>query len=262
MTGHCRPYTRAILSHTTVLPVDRTVAAPAADTAAGRVQVIADDLAAALPWARALAAEGLATQAHTWNVAVAQESPPDAWVLHVSRNLPAQLSRLRSLAERMPRRPLLVACHDLRDLDHVLALEMGADDAIDAGLGAPVVAARLRALWRRMMPAESASAPPDSLHFGALALHRHERRVLLRGQPVALTDGEFELLWRLAVQAGQIVARRQLVRELRGLDDERGDRAIDSRIYRIRRKLGDDQPSAQRIRTVRNRGYFFATSPW
>jgi two-component system OmpR family response regulator/two-component system response regulator RstA len=162
----------------------------------------------------------------------------------------------------MPRRPLLVACHDLRDLDHVLALEMGADDAIDAGLGAPVVAARLRALWRRMMPAESASAPPDSLHFGALALHRHERRVLLRGQPVALTDGEFELLWRLAVQAGQIVARRQRVRELRGLDDERGDRAIDSRIYRIRRKLGDDAAGGERIRTVRNRGYFFATSPW
>ena len=70
-------------------------------------------------------------------------------MLHLTRGLPAQLARLRELRGSAPHVPLLAACAGLRDLDHVLALEMGADDVIDAGLGAPVVAARLRALWRR-----------------------------------------------------------------------------------------------------------------
>jgi two-component system response regulator RstA len=58
------------------------------------------------------------------------------------------------------------------------------------------------------------------------------------------------------------VPRRELVQQLRGLDYERHDRSIDSRIYRIRRKLGDDDEANQRVRTVRNRGYLLAASPW
>lgn len=260
----CRPtYTRAIVNQSVaqIVPSPHAGASDAPPTR--RVLVIGDEPAAALSWARALAAEGLAVHSRGWDAAADPADVPDAWVLHVSRSLPEQLARLRALDHRVPRAPLLAVCQALRDLDQVLALEMGADDVVDNMLPAAVVAARLRRLWRRQtVPADAVTAMPEELRFGALALRRRERRATLRDKAVALTDSEFELLWLLALQAGRVVPRRQLVAQLRGLDYERHDRSIDCRVYRIRRKLGDDDPACQRVRTVRNRGYLFAPSPW
>lgn len=256
-------YTSAIVNDAIALHPSAARQAAAGGAPARQVTVVGDEPTVALTWARALGAEGLAVQVRAWDATGDSASPPDAWVLHVSRSLPEQLARLRALDGRAPRAPVLAVCQALRDLDHVLALEMGADDVVDGTLPAPVVAARLRALWRRLAPAPAvASAMPEHLRFGALALLRRERRVCLRESAVALTDSEFELLWLLALQAGRVVPRHELVQQLRGLDYERHDRSIDCRIYRIRRKLGDDDPSCQRVRTVRNRGYLFAPSPW
>jgi hypothetical protein len=82
-----------------------------------------------------------------------------------------------------PRVPLLTVCAGLRDLDHVLALEMGADDVVDAALPAPVVAARLRALWRRCSEQLDEPPQPERLNFGALQLQRRERLTLLSQRP-------------------------------------------------------------------------------
>jgi two-component system response regulator ParR len=156
--------------------------------------------------------------------------------------------------------PLVTVCTGLRDLDHVLALEMGADDVIDAALSAPVVAARLRALWRRC--GDRADELPDQLSFGRLQLLRRERRAVLGPRAMPLTEGEFELLWLLALRAGHVVQRTDLVPRLRGLEYQRADRSIDCCVYRLRAKLGDDDPAARRIRTVRNRGYLFSPLAW
>ncbi len=238
-----------------------------AGVAAGRrVQVICDDLEAALPWSRALAAEGLRPHTRTWDGApdaAADGDRPDAWIVHLARALPEQLARLRQLRAQAPREPLLTVCAALRELDQVLALEMGADDVLDAGVGAPVVAARLRALWRRCDTAGDApQRHPEQLQFGELRLLLRERRVTLGPVEVALTEAEFEVLWLLALRAGHAVSRLELVRQIRGLDYQRLDRSIDCRVYRLRLKLGDGDPAHQRIRTVRNRGYLFAPSPW
>ena len=99
---------------------------------------------------------------------------------------------------------------------------------------------------------------PLRLSFGALQLIRPDRRVLQDGRPVELTEGEFELLWLLAMNAGQTVTRTDLLQQLRGLRDVDADRSIDCRVYRIRAKLGDRAGRPQRIRTIRNRGYLFS----
>ena len=226
------------------------------------VFVLCDDPAAARAWSAALSAEGLAVRSGALEARPGPAEPaPDAWVLHLSRGLPPQLARLRDLRAASPRVPLLTVCAGLRDLDHVLALEMGADDVVDAALPAPVVAARLRALWRRGgEPAEAAQ--PEHLNFGALQLRRRERLALLAQRPLALTEGEFEVLWQLALRAGHTVRRCDLVRRLRGLEYQRDDRSIDCRVYRIRAKLGDSDPASRRIRTVRNSGYLFSPLPW
>ncbi len=213
---------------------------------ARRFAVSSDDDAAAAAWTRALADEGLQPD----------DERPEAAVLHLSHGLAPQLGRLRALRERLPALPLVVACRALRELDQVLALEIGADDVFDAALGAPVVAARLRALWRRLGP----PADPPELVFGALRLASREREAWLGGALVPLSEGEFEVLWLLARRPGQVVPRHEILRRVRGLEPDPLDRSIDSRVYRLRAKLGDD--GARRIRTVRNLGYAFSPAGW
>lgn len=225
---------------------------PAPGEAATRCVAVWSDTPEAAGWRDALAAEGL-------NVQPGGSRRADAIVLHVSHGLAAQLGRLRELRAQAPKAPLVVACRAVRDLDQVLALEMGADDVFDTALAAPVVAARLRALWRR---GGEGGAEPSELAFGALRLVLRERRVLLGNACVPLSEGEFEVLWLLACNAGHVVPRREILRRVRGLDDHPLDRSIDSRVYRLRAKLGDSGRTAARIRTVRNLGYAFSPVGW
>jgi DNA-binding response OmpR family regulator len=218
------------------------------------VGIRCDDPRAGLAWAQQLAAEGLQVQVHA--IDDLATAAADALVVHVCACLAEQLGRLRSLRLQAPQTPLLVVVRELRDLDQVLALEMGADDVVDAALAAPVVAARLRALWRRGAPPRDPE-PARELRFGALQLSLVQRQVRLAERVVPLTEGEFEVLWLLASRAGQPLSRRELLRSVRGLDDHPLDRSIDCRVYRIRAKLGDEGDAPQRIRTVRNHGYVF-----
>ncbi len=240
----------------------------------------AGDLQAAGNWARGLLGEGVVVDCHAIAdsplVQPGCERTPDACdpapraqavALHVAEALAPHLAQLRTLRSMCPQWPLLVVVRGLRDLDQVLALEMGADDVLDVAVGAPVVAARLRALWRRAAIALAAngggpSEPPRELRFGALLLRRLEREVRLADAPVPLTEGEFEVLWLLASHAGQALSRREILKRVRGLDDQPLDRSIDSRVYRIRAKLGDGHAATARIRTVRHQGYVFSPSGW
>lgn len=220
-----------------------------------RVWVQADDASAAAAWCEALRDEGLQVDLGGRDPGAAM-----ALLLHCSQRLPERLGELRELRSAEPGLPLLVVCHALRELDQVLALEMGADDVLDARTGAPVVAARLRALWRRARP--RGAIPGDRLHFGRLSLNLRERSVSLGGERIGLTECEFEVLWLLAAQAGRAVSRAELLERLRGLPYQRIDRSIDCRIYRIRAKLHDASGPAQHIRTVRNCGYLFSPARW
>jgi two-component system, OmpR family, response regulator RstA len=240
---------------------------PAASTSHGPlVWVAADDAPAARRWCEALEAEGL--RAHTralgGNEADGDEADggdgAQALVLHCSQRLPERLGRLRELRAWDGQRPLMVVAAELRDIDQVLALEMGADDVIDARVSAPVVAARLRALWRR--GAGPAASTPDHLAFGRLSLHLRERRVQLGAERVEMTECEFEVLWLLALNAGRAVSRAEMLERLRGLPYQRIDRSIDCRVYRIRAKLRDGEGATQHIRTVRNCGYLFSPARW
>jgi len=85
---------------------------------------------------------------------------------------------------------------------------------------------------------------------------------VLNGVEIKLSSNEFEVLWLLAAQAGQLVTREDLVHQLRGFDYDGFDRSIDLRVSRLRKKLGDDPTKPYRIKTVWGKGYLFATDAW
>jgi len=210
-----------------------------------------------------LAAEGIAMQSVASAGGLASlRARCDAIVFTVPRGLTECLTELRALRQRWRSIPLLVVCNAQRELDHVLAFEVGADEVIDTSWPASVVAARLRSLWRQADRWGAHASEPEELSFGALTLRYRERQVELDGHIVALTDGEFDVLWLLVNRAGSTVTRVDMLRSIRGTSNPHVDRSIDSRIHRIRLKLGDTGRTQPRIRCVRNCGYLFSPVGW
>lgn len=153
------------------------------------------------------------------------------------------------------------------DIDQVLGLEGGADDYIAKPVAPRVLLARLKALMRReapaALPAQGAAASPEApvpgpMRFGSLEIRPAAREVRLGESVVALTTAEYELLLFLASRAGHVVSRDDIMQGLRGLEFDGLDRAIDARVSRLRRKIGDDAETPERIKTVRGQGYLFA----
>ncbi|UDM15637.1 two-component system response regulator RstA [Vogesella sp. XCS3] len=152
------------------------------------------------------------------------------------------------------------------DMNHILGLELGANDYILKTTPPAVVAARLRAQLRQHTPATASpptpSSQPQRLAFGTLIIDGPCREVLLAGERVALSTSDFDLLWQLASHAGEIQDRDTLLRVMRGLSYDGLDRSIDIAVSRLRKKLGDDPLAPQRIKTVRNKGYLFSPAGW
>lgn len=155
------------------------------------------------------------------------------------------------------------------DMNHILALEMGADDYILKTTPPAVLLARLRLHFRQYatppQPTLDTSAAVQvhkSLNFGLLCIDPVNRQVLLAGEDITLSTADFDLLWQLATHAGQIMDRDALLKNLRGVSYDGMDRSIDVAISRLRKKLYDTAPEAVRIKTIRNKGYLFAPNAW
>ncbi|UDQ74240.1 two-component system response regulator RstA [Pectobacterium brasiliense] len=157
------------------------------------------------------------------------------------------------------------------DMNHILALEMGADDYILKTTPPAVLLARLRLHLRQYAAAPLAvtenAAPATlqvhkSLHFGLLCIDPVNREVTLGQEHIVLSTADFDLLWQLATHAGHIMDRDALLKNLRGVTYDGMDRSIDVAISRLRKKLYDNPLEPFRIKTVRNKGYLFAPNTW
>ncbi|MEI7238234.1 MULTISPECIES: two-component system response regulator RstA [Pectobacterium] len=157
------------------------------------------------------------------------------------------------------------------DMNHILALEMGADDYILKTTPPAVLLARLRLHLRQYAAAPQAVtenvAPAalqvhKSLHFGLLCIDPVNREVTLGQEHIVLSTADFDLLWQLATHAGHIMDRDALLKNLRGVTYDGMDRSIDVAISRLRKKLYDNPLEPFRIKTVRNKGYLFAPNTW
>lgn len=140
------------------------------------------------------------------------------------------------------------------DIDQVMGLELGADDYVIKQVQPRLLLSRVRALLRRMQR-NTGEERVELLVVGELEIDLHRRTVLFRNQSVDLTTAEFELLYLLAQQSGEVVSREEIMQQIRGYEYDGLDRSIDRRISRLRRSLDDDPANPQLIKTIRGIGY-------
>ncbi|MGR5276555.1 response regulator [Vibrio rotiferianus] len=187
------------------------------------------------------------------------ENQPDLVLLDLM--LPGQdgLSVCRQVRDCYKGKILMLTASD-DDFDHVAALEIGADDFVTKPIKPRVLLARIRMLLRRKEV--SALESDICVEVGVLCLNRLRKACALNKEPIALTDGEFDLLWVLATRPEQTLSREWLTKTLRGIEYDGTDRTIDNRIVTLRKKLGDSTTPPQKIITVRGKGYLFMPDAW
>jgi len=147
--------------------------------------------------------------------------------------------------------PVLMLTARAEELDKVLGLELGADDYLAKPFHLRELAARLRAILRRL----STGAGPETVRVGALVLHRRSLSVEVEGRPVRLTVAEFMVLEALARTAGRMRSRAELALEALGRPLTAYDRSIDTHVSNVRRKLGIASGAGLQIRNIRGQGY-------
>lgn len=157
--------------------------------------------------------------------------------------------------------PILILTAKSSDIDHVMGLELGADDFVTKPIEPPVLLARLRALLRRTQAVQR-SAEHQALSFGRLTVDLQSHQVTYDGEEVDLTTQEFELLSFLARNAGTVLSRDAIYNNIRGIEYDGLDRTVDVRISRLRKKLHDNPEQPYRIRTIWGKGYLFVVNAW
>lgn len=153
--------------------------------------------------------------------------------------------------------PIIMVTARTEEVDRVLGLEVGADDYLVKPFGLRELLARVRAMLRRVDLEGVRRAPTTDgkVQSGTLTMDTNSRIATLDGAPMHLTRKEFELLTVLVSNPGRAFSREFLVEQIWGSDFEGYERAIDTHITRLRRKLG---PIGERIVTVWGVGYRFS----
>ena len=90
-----------------------------------------------------------------------------------------------------------------------------------------------------------------------LKINYSNRTVKQDKQLLDISDSEFELLWVLTSNAGNIIDRDYIYQKVMGFEFDGLDRAIDMRISKLRKKLKDEEQPYKYIGTIRNKGYIF-----
>nr|WP_247686865.1 helix-turn-helix domain-containing protein [Pseudoalteromonas luteoviolacea] len=85
---------------------------------------------------------------------------------------------------------------------------------------------------------------------------------MFENQRVSLTTHEFDLIWLLASKAPKVVSREEIYEKIIGQDYQANSRTIDVRVSCLRKKLGDNATSPQKIKTVWRQGYLFVKEAW
>ena len=181
---------------------------------------------------------------------LARENHPDLIVLDLMLPGISGLEVCRVLREESDV-PIIMLTALTTDEDRLKGLDLGADDYVTKPFSPRELAARVRAVLRRL-PGERG---PEKIEHGALAIDFLKHEAFLDRKPLNLTPIEFKLLGALVKEPGRVFSRAQIIDKALGQDFNGFDRTIDVHILKLRRKLEPDPHHPRYLKTVYGAGY-------
>lgn len=152
--------------------------------------------------------------------------------------------------------PIIMLTAKTTEQDKLAGLDLGADDYVTKPFSPRELAARVRAVLRRL-PGETIQRGPEEVQHGRLTVNFPKHEASLAGRPLNLSPIEFKLLGALVREPDRVLSRAELIEKALGYDFEGFDRTIDVHILNLRRKLEPDPNHPRYIKTVYGVGYKF-----
>jgi two-component system, OmpR family, response regulator CpxR len=150
--------------------------------------------------------------------------------------------------------PVLMLTARGDDIDRIVGLEIGADDYLPKPCNPRELVARLRAILRRT---QKIPTQRPIIELQDIVVDCSKRIVTHYGQPMELTNAEFNILEMLIKSPGQAFSKEELTEYALGRKYTAYDRSIDVHISNLRNKLGDNDLGEPLVKTVRGFGYMF-----
>jgi two-component system, OmpR family, KDP operon response regulator KdpE len=215
--------------------------------------LVEDDVAIRGALIRALTERGHAVSStHTAIEAlqIVVDSPPDLVILDLG--LPdldgyEALRMLRAISQV----PVVVATARDDEAEIVKVLDAGADDYLVKPFGVSQIEARVRAVLRRLA---DETRRGDPVLVGGLRLDGGAHEATLEGRPLDLSRREFDLLYYLAMRAGQVVTKRDVLTHVWRMPYGGADKTVDVHVSWLRRKLGESAQRPRYLHTIRGVG--------
>jgi DNA-binding response OmpR family regulator len=229
-----------------------------AGTGAPRVLVVEDEQSIVDPFVRALERNGfdpVVARTVAEALRMARETHPDVVLLDLSlpdgdgRDVCRELRRESDV-------PIIMLTARGTETDRIVGLELGADDYVVKPFATDEVIARIRAVLRRYH--HGTAHVSSAVTVGDLRMDLAARRAWLGEEELALARKEFDLLARLATDAGHVVTREVLMSEVWDENWFGSTKTLDVHIAWLRKKLGDDPAAPRYIHTVRGVGFRLA----
>lgn len=221
-----------------------------------KVLLVEDEGSIAEPFIAALRRAGFAAEHASTGadaIATVQRARPDVVLLDLGlpdmdgRDVCRELRQISDVA-------IIMITASGTITDRIVGLELGADDYVVKPFAAHEVIARIRAVLRRGRSGATATAP-KRIDVQDLRIDPGARRAWRGEAELELTRKEFDLLARLAADAGRVVSREDLMADVWDVNWFGSTKTLDVHIGWLRRKLGDDPESPTYIRTVRGVGF-------
>ena len=192
----------------------------------------------------------------------ADERPFDLVLLDIMLPGIDGLEVCRRLRARKHHMPVVMLTARSSELEKVLGLEIGADDYVTKPFSIQELLARIKAIFRRMdaLSATRANSASRLTVGGELAIDPAAREAFVRGERLALTHKEFDLLLHFAQNPGRVYTRAQLLDAVWGYSHEGYEHAINCHINRLRAKIEADPGAPELLLTVWGVGYRFTSA--
>jgi two-component system response regulator BaeR len=182
-------------------------------------------------------------------------APPDLLLLDLMLPDLDGLSILREVRRFSSLAVILITAR-VEEIDRLIGLELGADDYVCKPYSPREVVARVKAVLRRApggRPAEARDPTVPPL----LEIDASTWQVKLQGRRLDLTPKEFRLLQALSARPGHVLSRSQLLDQVYSDDLDVSERAVDSHMKNLRKKLAQGLPERELIRSVYGVGFMF-----